>query len=86
MNHLGIESLPNSKNLQDSSSLVSNEKLLEILHDQEARSLENSLTYLMLNKEFAKYSPREQVKLLTNKVMSIRFDYRKIEAFISGLK
>ena len=57
MNYLGIESLPNNKNLQESSSLVSNEKLLEILHDQEARSLENSLTYLMLNKEFAKYSP-----------------------------
>ena len=33
MNHLGIESLPNSKNLQESSSIVSNEKLLEILHD-----------------------------------------------------
>lgn len=61
-----------------------NSKIIESLKLQEVKAMENSLTYLMMHKGFTRISPREQAKLLTQKVLSIRSDYSKIESMLSA--
>lgn len=50
---------------------MSNVPAESALNCEEAKTLENSLTYLLMNKEFNSQSPREKAKLLTQKVLSI---------------
>ena len=58
------------------------------LRVEEARSIENTLTFLMQNTEFESLNAREKALILTRKVCSIREDYTQMQQMIkehSGL-
>lgn len=53
------------------------------LRQQEQATLENSLTYLLSNRDFNRIqSPREKAKILTQKVRAIQHDYQELRCVI----